>query len=267
MRRLALVAAISSFLVALFWLSDPTASPQAQAPADAPTEAENPTTPLKLPPPLFSFHGRQIAPVMSYLGADWLIRESREREEACEKLLKILDIKPGLVICDMGCGNGYYTVKLARLAGPKGRVLAVDIQPEMLTLLKKRLESEKVDNVEPILGTAIDPKLPKGGVDLILLVDVYHEFTHPEHMLQSMRDSLKPRGEIVLAEFRLEDPDVPIKLLHKMSKAQIMKELPANGYQLVRQSDDLPWQHVMFFGRDDAPSPPKAALKKAAKSQ
>jgi SAM-dependent methyltransferase len=230
--------------------------PEAQTPPARAEEPSSPATPQKLPPPLFSYMGREIAPVMSYQGADWLIRESREREEACEKLLKILDLKPGQVVCDMGCGNGYYSLKLAKRVGPKGRVLAVDIQPEMLSLLKKRLEDEKVSNVEPILGTLIDPKLPKGGVDLILLVDVYHEFSHPEHMLQTMRESLKPKGEIVLVEFRLEDPAVPIKLLHKMSKEQIMKELPGNGYRLTRQNDELPWQHVLFFGRDDAKEKP-----------
>jgi len=209
----------------------------------------------KLPPPLTEYKGREIAPVMGYEAADWLIRESREREEACEKLLKILDLKPGMVICDMGCGNGYYSIKLAKRVGKKGQVLGVDIQPEMLSLLKKRLDAEDVTNVKPILGTVIDPKLPKGEVDLILLVDVYHEFSHPEHMLKAMRESLKPEGQIVLVEFRAEDPTVPIKPLHKMTKKQIMKEIPANGYKLVRQYDELPWQHVMFFCRDDAKTP------------
>ena len=223
-----------------------------EATADKPAQkSEEP----KLPPALTEYKGREIAPYMSYLGADWLIRESREREEACEKLLKILKVEPGAVICDMGCGNGYYSLKLAKLVGEKGRVLGVDIQPEMLSLLKKRTAAEGVKNVEPILGTLIDPKLPKAGVDLILLVDVYHEFSHPEHMLKAMRASLKPEGQIVLVEFRLEDPTVPIKLLHKMSQKQIMKEIPPNGYKLVRQHDDLPWQHVMFFARDDAKTP------------
>src|SRR5262245_2630232 len=121
----------------------------------------------KLPPALTEYKGREIAPFMSYLGADWLIRESREREEACEKLLKILEVKPGAVLCDMGCGNGYYSIKLAKLVGEKGRVLGVDIQPEMLSLLKKRTAAAGVKNVEPILGTVIDPKLPRAGVDLI----------------------------------------------------------------------------------------------------
>jgi ubiquinone/menaquinone biosynthesis C-methylase UbiE len=127
----------------------------------------------------------------------------------------------------------------------------VDIQPEMLSLLSKRARAAGVDNIEPILGTLIDPKLPSESCDLILLVDVYHEFSHPEHMLKAMQQSLKPDGRLVLVEFRLEDPQVPIKLLHKMSKKQILKELPPNGYKLVDEYEKLPWQHVMFFGRDD----------------
>ena len=158
-------------------------------------------------------------------------------------------MKPGQVICDMGCGNGFYTLQLARLVGPEGRVLAVDIQPEMLHMLDERAKAEKIDNIELIDGTAVDPRLPEGKVDLILLVDVYHEFSHPEAMLQAMRKSLKPDGRIALVEFRLEDPNVPIKLLHKMSKKQILKEIPPNGFRLVEQFDRLPWQHLMFFER------------------
>jgi ubiquinone/menaquinone biosynthesis C-methylase UbiE len=138
-------------------------------------------------------------------------------------------------------------------------VLAVEIQPEMLSLLNERAKKENIKNIEPILGTVIDPKLPESKLDLILLVDVYHEFSHPEHMLQAMRKSLKPKGRLVLVEFRQEDPEVPIKLLHKMSKEQILKELPPNGYKLVEQFDKLPWQHVMFF------EPASAESRKPAK--
>ena len=204
----------------------------------------------KLPPPLTWYKGRQIAPVMTFHGAPWLIRESREREEACSKLLNALDIKPGQTVCDMGCGNGFYALKMAKRVGEKGQVLAVDIQPEMLSLLKKRCDAEKVTNVKPVLGSVIDPGLPRGKVDLILLVDVYHEFSHPEHMLQAMLRSLSPKGRIALVEYRAEDASVPIKRLHKMSKEQIMKEFPPNGYKLVGEYEKLPWQHVMFFGRE-----------------
>jgi 2-polyprenyl-3-methyl-5-hydroxy-6-metoxy-1,4-benzoquinol methylase len=209
----------------------------------------------EVPPALTHYKGREIAQTMHYLGAPWLVRESREREEDCKTLLKALNVQPGQVVCDMGCGNGFYTLQLARLVGEKGRVLAVDIQPEMLSLLNERAKKENIKNIEPILGTVVDPKLPEGQLDMILLVDVYHEFSHPEHMLQAMRKSLKPKGRLVLVEFRLEDPEVPIKLLHKMSKEQILKELPPNGYNLVEQFDKLPWQHVMFFEPAAAKAP------------
>jgi ubiquinone/menaquinone biosynthesis C-methylase UbiE len=203
-----------------------------------------------LPPPREEYLGRRIAPYMSYLGADWLVREERAREENSDLLLKALKIPEGGVVCDLGCGNGYFTLRLAKLVGPRGRVLAVDIQPEMLELLNVRAETRGVTNVEPILGTIADPKLPAGKLDLVLLVDVYHEFSHPELMLQAIRQSLKPDGRIVLVEFREEDPTVPIRPLHKMSKRQVNKELTANGYELVEEFDDLPWQHVMFYSRE-----------------
>ncbi|MEZ6069858.1 MAG: class I SAM-dependent methyltransferase [Pirellulales bacterium] len=204
-----------------------------------------------LPPPRQVYLGRRIAPFMSYLGADWLVREQRSREENSELLLKALGVTKGATVCDLGCGNGYYTLELAKLVGPTGRVLAVDIQPEMLELLRQRTESRGVVNVQPVLGTVADPKLPAGELDLVLLVDVYHEFSYPELMLRAIRRSLKPDGRIVLVEFREEDPTVPIRPLHKMSKQQVEKELTANGYQLVEAFDDLPWQHVLFYGRDE----------------
>ncbi len=201
----------------------------------------------ELPPPLTHYQGREIALTMHYLGASWLTRESRQREEDCEKMLAALKIKPGQHVCDLGCGNGFYTLPMAELVGREGRVYAVDIQQEMLHLLDERAKDAGHQNIEPLLGTPIDPQLPAGKLDLILLVDVYHEMSHPEYMLRAMRQSLQPHGRLVLVEFRLEDPEVPIKLLHKMSKEQILKELPPNGYRLVEEYDDLPWQHMMFF--------------------
>ena len=135
-------------------------------------------------------------------------------------LLAALNLKPGQIVCDMGCGNGFYTLQLAKLVGDQGRVLAVDIQSEMLHLLSERAKEANITNIELVQGTQVDPKLPAGGVDLILLVDVYHEFSHPDQMLTAMRTALKPKGRIALAEFRLEDREVPTKLLHKMSKRQ-----------------------------------------------
>jgi ubiquinone/menaquinone biosynthesis C-methylase UbiE len=207
----------------------------------------------RVPPPKTRYMGRQIAVTMHYLGAPWLMRESRQREEDCQTLLAALNVKPGQVVCDMGCGNGFYTLQLARLVGDKGRVLAVDIQSEMLRMLEVRAKEAGITNIELVHGTPVDPKLPAGEVDLILLVDVYHEFSNPEEMLGAMRRSLRPGGRIALAEFRLEDPAVPIKLLHKMSKQQILKEFPANGFKLVEQFDKLPWQHLMFFEREQTP--------------
>jgi ubiquinone/menaquinone biosynthesis C-methylase UbiE len=135
--------------------------------------------------------------------------------------------------------------------GEGGQVYGVDIQPEMLTFLQQRAAAQNVMNITPILGTFADPKLPKGKMDLILLVDVYHEFSNPEEMLAAMREALAPDGLCALVEFRAEDANVPIKPEHKMTKAQIMKEWPANGFKLVKEFEGLPWQHLMFFGRDD----------------
>jgi cyclopropane fatty-acyl-phospholipid synthase-like methyltransferase len=204
------------------------------------------------PPALEFYKGRRIATTMHYTGAEWLIRGNRENEERCSLLMTNLGLKRGMTVCDMGCGNGFYSLKLAKTVGPQGTVLCVDIQPEMLQLLRQRAARARIKNIEPILGGLWDPKLPAGKIDLILLVDVYHEFSHPEQMLAAMRKSLAPQGRIALVEYREEDPKVPIKPLHKMSKEQIMKEFPPNGFKLVGQFDGLPWQHVMFFGRDEA---------------
>ena len=203
------------------------------------------------PPAREEYMGRRIAYTMGVAGAPWLIRKNRQQEEDCATLLRELQLKEGMTVCDMGCGNGFYSLKMAKQIGDDGRVLAVDIQRGMLRLLQARAERQGIETVEPILSTVSDPKLPENEVDLILCVDVYHEFSHPEHMLKAMRDSLSEDGVIALAEYREEDPDVPIKPLHKMSKKQILKEYSANGLKLVREFDGLPWQHLMFFGRDE----------------
>lgn len=199
-----------------------------------------------------SYMGREIAQTMHYAGAPWLMRESRQREEDCETLLAALKIQPGQTVCDMGCGNGFYTLPMAKLVGEGGKLLAVDIQPEMLHMLDERAKSEGLKNIALITGTQTDPQLEPESVDLILLVDVYHEFSHPRQMLAAMHKALKPEGRIALAEFRLEDRNVPIKRLHKMSKKQILREYEANGFRLVEEFDKLPWQHLMFFSRSDS---------------
>ena len=205
------------------------------------------------PEPLTKYLGRRIAQPMSYHGIPWLNRPERIQEENPEEMLEQLQVKPGMTVCDMGCGDGYYTVELARRVGPEGKVLAVDIQPEMLQELSRRCERLDIKNVDMVLGLPHDPTLPEGQVDLILMVDVYHEFSNPVEMLEAMRRSLKPDGRIALVEFRGEDPTVPIKPEHKMTKKQILKEYRANGFKLVSQYDRLPWQHLMFLGRDPDP--------------
>ena len=213
----------------------------------------------KIPPPLKIYMGRRIAQTMHYTGAEWLIRDEREREERCSLMLANLGVKPGMTICDMGCGNGYHTLQMAKMTGEQGMVVGVDVQPEMLGFLRERMEKQGIENVIPILGGYHNPHLPPATIDLVLLVDVYHEFSYPQQMLASMRASLKPNGVVVLVEYREEDPKVPIKPLHKMSKAQVNKELLANGFKLVSEFDKLPWQHMMFFGKDESWKPPTEA--------
>ena len=210
----------------------------------------------EIPPAPTHHRGREIAQTMHSTGAPWLVRESRQREEDCRMLLEALAVEPGQTVCDMGCGNGFYTLELARRVGPRGLVYAVDIQPEMLRMLAERAAAAGLDNIRPLLGTPIDPRLPAGAVDMVLCVDVYHEFSHPEEMLARIRASLKPDGRLVLAEFRGEDPAVPIKPLHKMTKRQLRVELEPAGFAVDREFDRLPWQHLMFLRPDQVPSPP-----------
>lgn len=230
------------------------------APAESPVEsaATTPDRPkLDRPKPVEearkSYLGRVLAQPMSHLGAPWLIRENRDEEERASESFKQLKLTEGMVVCDMGCGNGYWTLPMARDVGKTGRVLAVDIQREMLKKLQVRAAKAKLKNIESVLGDVDDPNLPVGEIDLLLMVDVYHEFSHPESMLWEIRNSLSPKGVVALLEYREEDPKVPIKPLHKMSKAQVMKEYQANGFKLVREYNQLPWQHLMFFARDDSP--------------
>ncbi|WP_397379335.1 class I SAM-dependent methyltransferase [Prosthecobacter sp.] len=211
------------------------------------------------PPALTEYQGRVIARTMHWKGAEWLMRRVREAEEGPSQMREQLNVKPGMVVCDMGCGNGYHTLPLAEMVGEKGKVYAVDVQPEMIEMLKQNIESKGLKNIVPINSLYHDPKLPPNTCDMILLVDVYHEFSHPVQMLAGMRAALKPDGQLVLVEFRAEDDSVPIKPEHKMTKAQINKEMNANGFKLVREYDGLPWQHLMFFGKAEQGAA-KAAL-------
>jgi ubiquinone/menaquinone biosynthesis C-methylase UbiE len=186
---------------------------------------------------------------MGHQAADWLERPEREQEEQPARLLAALKIKPGEALADIGAGTGFYTRRLAKATGDKGVVYAVDIQQEMLDLLTNKLSGENIRNVRPVLGTVSDPKLPRAALDLVLLVDVYHEFDHPYEMLQAICSALKPGGRVVFVEFRGEDPKVPIKLVHKMSAAQVRKEMEAQPLEWVETNEVLPWQHIIVFRR------------------
>jgi precorrin-6B methylase 2 len=191
---------------------------------------------------------REIAYVMGHAAASWLERPEREEEENPKKLLAELKLKEGDVVADIGAGSGYYSFRMAKLVGEKGKVLAVDIQPEMLDMIKARSKKEKINNVEPVMGAEADPKLKPESVDVILLVDVYHEFAQPYEMTEKMVASLKPGGRLVFVEFRLEDDRVPIKLVHKMSERQVLLEMEDFAdMKHVSTSKNLPWQHVITF--------------------
>ena len=200
-------------------------------------------------PGVHPLSGRRYAQPMSYLGADWLDRSERVAEEEPDVALDAIKLELGSTVADVGAGSGYMTAKMARRVGPTGKVYANDIQPEMLALLKQRLAKEKLANVEPILGALDDPKLPAGALDLILMVDVYHEFSEPQKMLRHMHEALKPGGRLVLLEYRKEDPSVPIRFDHKMSVAEAKLEVEAEGFKLTRVDPILPRQHILIFTR------------------
>jgi ubiquinone/menaquinone biosynthesis C-methylase UbiE len=191
--------------------------------------------------------GRTIAQTMGYQGAGWLTREERDAEENTTLLHEQLALKPGRTACDLGAGNGYHTLKMARAVGPDGRAVAFDIQPQMLAMLERRARDAEVSNVETVLAQPGDPRLGTDRCDLILLVDVYHEFSDPAAMLEAMKAALTATGRIALVEYRAEDPEVPIKPLHKMTREQAVEEFGSAGFVLAEHFDGLPWQHLLFF--------------------
>lgn len=197
------------------------------------------------------FHGREIARVMGHPAIGWLERDEREREEAPSRAIDALDLPPTTVIADIGAGSGYYSFRIARKV-PLGKVMAVDIQPEMLDFLRKRSAELQITNVIPHLGQIEDLALPSAALDAALLVDAYHEFSHPAEMLASLLRSLKPGGRVFLLEFRAEDPRVPIKALHKMTEVQARLEFETAGFRFVSNRRHLPWQHFMVFERPAA---------------
>lgn len=180
-------------------------------------------------------------------GADWLERSEREAEENPTRAIQLMDLDKGMVVADIGAGVGYYAFRIAELVGPTGKVYANEIQPEMLALLKKRQRKNKINNVEPLLGTERDPKLPDASCDVILMVDVYHEFSHPQDMLAKLRAALKPNGRLIFLEYRKEDPYVPIRPEHKMSVKEVRLEVESEGFVLDKVVEELPWQHVIIF--------------------
>jgi ubiquinone/menaquinone biosynthesis C-methylase UbiE len=194
------------------------------------------------------YMGREIALVMGHRAADWLERSEREREEAPDLLVRRLELSPSDVVADIGAGTGYFTFRLSPLV-PDGTVYAVDIQEEMLDIIRGRIAAGGHNNIVPVLGEIDDPRLPEGGVDLVLLVDAYHEFSRPREMMLGIYNSLRPGGRVVLIEYRLEDPDIPIKPLHKMSEKQARAEMAAVGLGWVETKDFLPRQHFMIFER------------------
>lgn len=192
------------------------------------------------------YKGRQIAQVMSHFGIDWLERKEREIEENTSLLFKNLAVKPGMIIADVGAGSGYHSALLSKMVG-NGKVFAVDVEPEMIAYLNARIKRENLSRIVPVLCTEKNVTLPENAIDLILLVDVYHEFSYPYEMALSMFNVLKPGGKLVLVEFRAEDETVPIKTIHKMSEAQAIKELKVAGFTFEKNISNLPWQHFLVF--------------------
>jgi predicted methyltransferase len=218
-----LPAALTAFLLAVLLLS--CAAPQAATPAS-----------------------RQPAAVMSFHSADWLERTGREELEKPEVVLAAMDLRPGQVVAEIGAGTGFFSRRIAKVVGPTGKVLANDIQPEMLELLKKYAERDGITNIVPVLGSETDPKLPPGGVDRILLVDVYHEFQKPHEMLEKMKEALAPGGTVILVEYRGEGTTAShISEAHRMTSEQVLGEWQPAGFLLLNQIETLPAQHVFVF--------------------
>lgn len=240
-------ALLSALVLSTIALAQPATS---TAPATQPTDYEY-RTPSRDGIGKW-YMGREIAHVMGHEGAQWLDRPEREAEERPAILMENMDLEEDDVVADIGAGTGYFTFRIAERV-PKGKVLAVDIQPEMLDLLSAEEKKRGLANVEPVLGKIDDPNLPEGAVDAVLMVDSYHEFDHPREMMQSIFRSLKPGGRVFLIEYRGEDPDVPIKPVHKMTQAQAKLEMSAVGLSHLKTLDVLPRQHLMIFEKPSKP--------------
>jgi precorrin-6B methylase 2 len=193
------------------------------------------------------YMGREIAEVMGWQGAAWLEREEREREERTDLLLAALALRPGMVVADIGAGSGYLSRRMAPSVTPGGKVWAVDVQPEMISLLQSSAKSSGLTQIEARLSSVDDVRLPADSVDLAVMVDVYHELAYPYEVMGSILKALKPGGRVVFVEYKAEDPRVPIKPLHKMSEAQIKREAAVFPLEWERTVSTLPWQHVVVF--------------------
>ena len=201
------------------------------------------------------YMGREISHVMGHLGAGWLERPKREQEERTDLLIKNMGLKKGDQVADVGAGSGYFSFRMAELV-PDGKVFAVDISPQMLGIVRAKMASKKVTNVEPVLSTIKDIKLPPDSIDCVLIVDAYHEFSHPREMAQSIFNALREKGRLILIEYRMEDPSVPIKLLHKMTQKQAIEEISQVGLVWKKTLDILPQQHFMIFEKPGAEKKP-----------
>ena len=199
--------------------------------------------------------GREIAQVMGHLGAGWLERPTRQLEEQPQRLIEHLNVAPTAVVADIGAGTGYFSFRISPLV-PQGKVVAVDVQPEMVEILTALQQEHRVTNIEPHLGTLRDPQLAPNSIDLALLVDAYHEFEYPQEMMQAIVRSLKPTGRVMLVEYRGENPLVPIKALHKMTQRQVKREMAAVGLEWLKTETFLPQQHVLIFGRSQTTAQP-----------
>ncbi|MEZ5492291.1 MAG: class I SAM-dependent methyltransferase [Gammaproteobacteria bacterium] len=192
------------------------------------------------------YQGREISRVMGHQGADWLERPERIQQEQPDQVVANMGLEPDHVVADIGAGTGYFSFRIARQV-PEGKVLAVDIQPEMLTLLEQRQAAEGVSNIEGVLGQIDDPNLPPNSIDAAIMVDAYHEFSHPYEMIRGIYQALRPGGRVFLLEYRAEDPRVPIRPLHKMTEEQVVKEMLVFNLEWTETLDFLPWQHMMIF--------------------
>lgn len=243
----------ASLLPLLLWLGAAGCAEPTGPASSGPAETGYRTGPASRDGTGKFYMGREISQVMGHLGAGWLERPTREQEERTDLLLAGLPLAADHVVADLGAGTGYFSLPIARRV-PDGRVLAVDIQPEMLALIESRMASEGVANIEPVLATETDPRLPDGGVDLVLIVDAYHEFAYPREVMQAVFTALRPGGRVVLIEYRAEDPAVWIKPLHKMTEAQARLELEAVGLRWVETQDILPQQHFLLFEKPAVPA-------------